>query len=133
MHQRLKSGTLVEMDGPKRAFVIVRIMHELGEQLDLYLNGTCVGQVAVKTRKGSWVFGAFTAGRDFSTFAGLFNRWAQEMQDDEAQRKQRNNNLHDIELQIDALKAELRSRATGHWHRATPINIIHDQIEWKEY
>ncbi len=102
---------------------------------ELYLNGKCVGNVAIRRWESSWGIGQFTPNDMFGEFAMLFGRWSLLMHaaDDERHMPDAaSEELRRIEYGIDALKARLLILKDRKWKDIMQVNIDGSLIEWKE-
>ena len=46
------------------------------DTVELWLDGSAVGTVALTGRDGAWLFGRFSPGPAFDRFGGVFRQWA---------------------------------------------------------
>lgn len=105
-----------------------------GKHAELYLNGKLVGRVFVKGGDHAWNFGEFAPNDAFAEFATIFGLWSLLMHaDEDADRltAAASEELREIEIQIDRIRAKLRVEETGEWHAINQINIDGELIDWK--
>lgn len=105
-----------------------------GKHAELYLNGKHVGRVLVKGGDHAWNFGEFSPNDAFAEFATIFGLWSLLMHaDEDADRltTAASEELREIEIQIDRIRAKLRVEDTGEWHAINQINIDGELIDWK--
>ena len=101
---------------------------------ELFLNDQRVGTVLCKGEDNSWHFGEFQPDPDFGYFAPLFGRWSLLMHaDEDADRLTdvASEELRQIEIEIDRLRAKLRILETGEWKDLRQVNIDGELIDWK--
>jgi hypothetical protein len=101
---------------------------------DLYLNGQPVGRVRLKHGDHSWHFGEFEPDERFTQFAALFGRWSLLMHaDEDADRltTAASEELREIEMEIDRLRAKLHFPETDRWTTLDQLNIDGELIDWK--
>src|SRR2546430_6775802 len=101
-------------------------MRPTGVHAELFLNDQRVGAVLVKGEENSWHFGEFQPDPQFAYFAPLFGRWSLLMHaDEDADRltDAASEELREIEMEIDRLRAKLRILETGEWKALQQVNI----------
>jgi hypothetical protein len=101
----------------------------------LILNRRDVGSVLVRGNDGSWTFGEFTPGPEFSRFAAIFGRWSLLMHAESAAERlseAASEELRLTEYEIDAIRAFLRLEEPDEHRHLRQLNIDGTLIEWKE-
>jgi hypothetical protein len=109
-------------------------MRPAGVHAELFLNDQRVGNVLIKGENNSWHFGEFQPEPEFAYFAPLFGRWSLLMHaDEDADRltDAASDELRQIEMEIDRLRAKLRILETGEWKDLQQVNIDGELIDWK--
>jgi hypothetical protein len=109
-------------------------MRPAGVHAELFLNDQRVGNVLVKGEDNSWHFGEFQPDPEFAYFAPLFGRWSLLMHaDEDADRltDAASEELREIEMEIDRLRAKLRIIETDEWKDLQQLNIDGELIDWK--
>ncbi len=110
--------------------------HPRGSRAVLYLDGTCVGDVAVKGWTGSWGYGDFVPQPEFSQFAPLFGQWSLLMHaEDQAPRLSHDavEELNRVEEVLDSLRVRLFFPESQAWVNVAQLTIENELLEWKEY
>ncbi|HEY7117628.1 MAG TPA: hypothetical protein VH475_13650, partial [Tepidisphaeraceae bacterium] len=85
---------------------------------ELFLDGRLVGNVTIKGEDNSWHFGEFEPRPEFERYAPLFGRWSLLMHADEDSDRLTDaaaDELREIELEIDRVRARLRMVDSGEW------------------
>src|SRR4051812_33655587 len=105
------------------------------DRAELFLDGTKVGDVLCKSSDNSWHFGEFTPNAEFARFSTLFGQWSLLMHaDEDADRltDAASQELREMEIAIDRVRARLHLLDTGEWRDIQQLNIDGDLIDWKE-
>jgi hypothetical protein len=105
------------------------------DRAELFLDGTKVGDVLCKSNDNSWHFGEFTPNAEFARFATLFGQWSLLMHADEDSDRltdAASQELREVEIAIDRVRARLHVPDTGEWRDIQQLNIDGDLIDWKQ-
>lgn len=100
----------------------------------LFINGTDVGRVILKSLADSWGFGEFTPNDAFEQYAAIFGNWSLLMHaEDDAQTLSgaASEELRAAEYAIDALRARLFVPDRDEWVELSQLNIDGNLIDWK--
>jgi hypothetical protein len=111
-------------------------MLQRGAKAQLFLDGQCVGDVAVVSSSAGWGFGEFRPNETFSKFAMLFGRWSLLLHaqgEGERLNEAAHEALRDAEQAMDGVRAKLFELSRQTWHPVGQINIDAGLVEWKEY
>lgn len=104
------------------------------DRAELFLDDTKVGDVVCKSSDNSWHFGQFTPNAEFTRFATLFGQWSLLMHADEDSDRltdAASDELRQVEIAIDRVKARLHMLDTDEWRDIDQLNIDGDLIDWK--
>jgi len=103
------------------------------DTVELWLDGSAVGTVALTRRDGPWFFGRFAPEPGFARFQNIFHQWsglmdlARQRPLSEAERRQ----LAAVEQSIDRLRASVVT-SDGRRQPVWQLNIDGDLIEWSQ-
>jgi hypothetical protein len=101
---------------------------------ELYINDDYVGDVVVQGTEDSWCHGNFYPKPEFTKFATIFGQWSIVMHadsEDEQLSDAASEELRQMEVQIDQLRAKLLLIESGKWVMCSQLNIDGELIEWK--